>query len=138
MYKDIILIDDNETDHFINSSLITRFEISETVHPFLSAKSALIFLKNEKIIKRNPSLIFLDVEMPEMNGFDFLKEFVKLPISIIEMFKIIMLSSTMNPIDLQKGNEHSHVFKFISKPLTVEFLLLMQFQLLTSYQNPLE
>jgi CheY-like chemotaxis protein len=138
MYKDILLIDDNDTDHFINSRLITSFEICETIHSFLSAKSALLFLKNEKIVKRNPSLIFLDVDMPEMNGFGFLKEFSKLPNSIIDLFKIIMLSSTINPDDIQKGNEHPHVFKFISKPLTVEFLLLMQFHLLANYPKTIE
>lgn len=122
MYKNILLIDDSAVDNFFNSTFIKSCELCETLHTFQSAKTALAFLKSaEKNIQETPNLIFLDIEMPDMNGFGFLEEFAKLPFSITQAYKIIILSSRINPNDLQ-GNENPFVFKFIAKPLTANFL----------------
>jgi CheY-like chemotaxis protein len=124
MFRNILLIDDDSIDNFINSSVIKNCEITERIEKFNSGKAALEFLKSSEFDHtQTPGLIFLDVNMPEMNGFEFLEEYAKLGLSIRQRFKIIMLSSSLHPEDLQKAEADPYVFQFAAKPLTMDYLL---------------
>lgn len=117
-----MLVDDSEIDNLVNNHIITRNELCNHIIVLTSAHEALAYLQGciEGTKTMVPDLILLDINMPIMNGFGFLKEFEKLPSTFTDKIKIIMLSSSVDPNDIRKSNESPHVSGFISKPLTVE------------------
>jgi CheY-like chemotaxis protein len=124
----VMLIDDNEIDNLINQKMIEASGIAEHIFVHSGAKSAIEFLKNiEKLAKSSitvylPELIFLDIDMPLMDGFQFLDEFDKLTETIKNHCKIVMLTSSLNPQDMNKAKKNKHVMKYLNKPLTQDNL----------------
>lgn len=127
-YNSVMLVDDNEIDNFINQKMIEGYSFSERIYIHTSSRSALEFLKN---IERNgdnfpeeliPHMIFLDINMPIMDGFQFVEEFEKLKPSFREKIKIVMLSTSINPSDLEYANNNPYVLRFLNKPLIKEHL----------------
>jgi CheY-like chemotaxis protein len=127
-YNAVMLIDDNEIDNLINQKMIEASAIAEHIFTHTGAKSAIEFLKNiDKMSAAGggvflPEIIFLDIDMPLMDGFQFLEEFEKLSDNIKNNCKVIMLTSSMNPQDLSKAKKNNYVKKYINKPLTQETL----------------
>ena len=127
-YHSIMLIDDNEIDNLINQKMIESASICDRIFVHTGAKSAIEFLKNmEKLAVDSkegllPEIIFLDIDMPLMDGFQFLDEFEKLSESTREHSKIIMLTSSLNPLDMQKAKKNKLIVKYLNKPLSQENL----------------
>jgi len=126
-YKAVMLIDDNEIDNLINQKMIEAADITENIYTHTGAKSAIEFLKNlEKLegVAENilPEVIFLDIDMPLMDGFQFLDEFEKLGSNTKDKCKIVMLTSSINPQDVNKSKNYLYVKKYINKPLSQENL----------------
>jgi CheY-like chemotaxis protein len=125
-YKAVMLIDDNEIDNLINQKMLEASNVAETIFMHTGAKGALEFLKNIEKLSTNgvglPEIIFLDIDMPLMDGFQFLDEFDKLSDYIKNNISIIMLTSSINPQDLSKAKKSNFVKKYINKPLTQEAL----------------
>ncbi|MEI8074256.1 MAG: response regulator [Bacteroidota bacterium] len=124
MINDIFLIDDDILVNFLNKEVIKNAYIGKNISAFDSATIALDTLKQ---ISTNPNsklplLILLDINMPEMDGWEFLEEFNQLPKSVIEECKVVMHSSSIDPRDMEKAKTFSSVKDFISKPLTAESL----------------
>lgn len=123
-YHAIMLVDDNEIDNLINQKMIEASDICEHIFVHSGAKSAIEFLKNiEKLVKGNlnlylPEIIFLDIDMPLMDGFQFLEEFEKLSDIVRNHCKVVMLTSSLNPQDMSKAKKNQHVMKYLNKPLT--------------------
>jgi CheY-like chemotaxis protein len=120
-YSRVLLIDDNPMDNFVNKKLLesTSFATEVVTHQF--PKEALSYLTSLDI-EALPELIFLDIMMPEMDGFQFLDEFEKLHVSIQQKCKVIMLSTSDSFKDLNKANKSKFVKKFLNKPLTEKIL----------------
>ncbi|MEQ8520334.1 MAG: response regulator [Cytophagales bacterium] len=123
--KAVMLIDDNEIDNLINQKMIEAANICENIYTHTGAKSAIEFLKNLEKMSDSvndffPELILLDIDMPLMDGFQFLDEFEKLSNETKGKIKIVMLTSSINPQDMSKAKKYSYVKKYINKPLTQE------------------
>jgi len=123
-YPTVMLIDDNEIDNLINQKMIEAAAISDKIYTHTGAKSGLEFLRNmekldlaEKIL---PDLIFLDIDMPLMDGFQFLDEFDKLGPMVKKKCKVIMLTSSINPQDYNRAKKYSTIKLFLNKPLSFE------------------
>lgn len=127
-YKTIMLIDDNEIDNFINEKLIKAYYFAENVYVHTSTKSALEFLKNIEVTLHEiptdliPSHILLDINMPILDGFNFLDEFEKFAPALKKRIKVAMLTTSLNPLDIEKSKNYACVVKFIHKPLTEQEL----------------
>ncbi len=126
-FSTVMLVDDNEIDNFINQKMIEGCNFADKVYVHTTAKSALEFLKN---IDRNPEfpqslvpqVIFLDINMPMMDGFQFVAEFGKLNPETRRGVKILLLTSSINPQDHQKSSNTYAIAKFMNKPLTKDHL----------------
>jgi CheY-like chemotaxis protein len=126
-YRTIMLIDDNEIDNLINQKMIEAASITENIYTHTGAKSAIEFLKNmEKMDvadKVLPDIIFLDIDMPLMDGFQFLDEFEKLSAVAKKKCKIVMLTSSINPQDFSRAKKYLNVKLYLNKPLSHDSIL---------------
>jgi CheY-like chemotaxis protein len=115
----VMLVDDNETDNFISKRIIEITKFAKRVEVKNSGKSALDYLKeNQSSADDLPNIIFLDINMPIVDGFVFLYEFEKFSEVVRNKCKVIILSSSDNKRDIDKIVNNNHVIKFITKPLT--------------------
>ena len=124
MKMNIMVIDDSKIDLFVSQKIIEIANAECEVKIFSSSNSAISFLKdiNSKPVNKAlfiPDAIFLDINMPEMDGFQFLKEFNNLHKLSSLSIKIYMLSSSTNPYDIKKAESAKCCAGFISKPLAV-------------------
>lgn len=119
----ILLIDDDQNDNFFHEREIKKTN-SETIvikkNTGLEALEYLISKKEDK--EMLPDLIFLDINMPGMNGWDFLREYEQLDKELQSRAIIIMLTSSYNDDDIARSKAWSFVSDYITKPLTAEIM----------------
>jgi CheY-like chemotaxis protein len=128
--KTIALIDDDPISHLINSKIINLFSAFR-IETFMDAEEALDTLaKNAFQKKKLPDYIFLDINMPGMDGWEFMEQFEKLPKPVQESTCVIILSSSPSQLDMDKSKTYKSVKYFISKPLTQD-----KFQFITERCN---
>lgn len=113
-FKNCLLIDDNYIDNFVTRKILEGGNFAEAITVVRSATEAIESLANGTI---KPDVIFLDVRMPLMSGFEFLDEYAKIPIDKSGI-KIFMLSSSLDPHDMRKSSDNKYITQFIHKPLT--------------------
>lgn len=111
-----LLIDDSDIDLFIQRRFLEVYQFSQQLISFKSANEALVWLRNLNG-SAAPDIIFLDLNMPEIDGFEFLKSFEKLPQSILNKTKIVVLTSSNSLKDREQAFESASVIQFITKPL---------------------
>jgi CheY-like chemotaxis protein len=118
-YKTCLLIDDNYIDNFVTRKILESGDFAEKVIVSQSATEAINSLRSGTV---KPDVIFLDIRMPQMGGFEFLQEYDKLNIENKPSIKIFMLSSSLDPTDLKKSTNNKYITQFIHKPLTQKTL----------------
>jgi CheY-like chemotaxis protein len=116
--RSILLIDDNPDDNFFHSRVIMKHDFAEHVVSKTSAAEALDYLSSSE--SETPALIFLDINMPGMNGWEFLKEYKKLSMKLDRHVIVIMLSTSENPDDRLRSLALSCEFE--TKPITKQML----------------
>src|SRR6185503_12538620 len=119
----VLLIDDNDIDNFINERMITTSSFAKTVLVKTSAEAALDYLRQHaESTDILPQVIFLDLNMPVMDGFGFLAEYEKLSDTIRNFCKVIVLSSSISPEDINRASTNPYVVKYLNKPLGEKYL----------------
>ena len=118
--KCILLIDDNEADNYFHKIVIEEMNITERIEVALDGVEALNFLNQEN--ETPPELIFLDINMPRIDGWEFLERYKGLSLKQERSIIIIMLSTSYNPKDIEKARQIEEVSGFKVKPLTEEML----------------
>lgn len=117
-YKKVMVVDDNEIDLYIAEMLMATTKFAEKVVCVSSAKEALAYLKPLfETPEELPHFIFLDINMPEMTGFDFLNEYHHLPENIRKKCIIMMLTTSLDNEDRMRAEGNEYVQKFLNKPL---------------------
>ncbi|WP_339876532.1 response regulator [uncultured Algoriphagus sp.] len=115
-FDTIFLVDDDPINNLINKRLIGKVGITENIIEFLEGEEALIKLKD--IDPKQSLLIFLDINMPVLNGWEFLDKYQKMHSDRSD--KIVILSSSIDYQDRFKAQEYSIVSGFLEKPLTLD------------------
>lgn len=121
--KSILLVDDDLATNFLHKLMLDESDCTEHVHVAPNGKLAIAYVQDaiaEKHLK--PSLIFLDINMPIADGWDFLEDFEKLDAKDRADIKVIMLTSSINPDDEVRARSYRVVADFRQKPLSVEML----------------
>ncbi|HET6243450.1 MAG TPA: response regulator [Bacteroidia bacterium] len=116
----ILLVDDNAADNYFHKIIIKEMNFTENIEVALDGEEALTFVKKENQIP--PELIFLDINMPRMDGWDFLEAYRELSEEQKSDTIVIMLTTSLNPEDEKKAEQFAEVVGFKIKPLTVEML----------------
>src|ERR1700728_930651 len=112
----IMLIDDNKHDNFFHERAIRKVDTESVIITEESGIDALEYLKSKKL--PHSDLIFLDINMPGMNGWEFLEQYNLLDEELKSHATIIMLSTSDHPGDIAKAKQWSFVADYITKPLT--------------------
>lgn len=119
----VLLVDDNEADNFLNKLIIKERDCAEKIVAVESGYDALDYLHSKESGEHpQPDIIFLDINMPGMNGFEFLEEYNKLPEDKKGRVVVVMLTTSMNPDDLKKAESMGLVSGFKNKPLSHDAL----------------
>lgn len=115
--KKVLLIDDDAITNKVNSRLLTKLKITDNIDVVLNGKEALDYLLG-KDKKDLPDLIFLDINMPVMNGFEFLEAFHKEFRIEDRPVVLMMLTSSLANSDYTKAKSYNEVTQYIPKPLS--------------------
>jgi CheY-like chemotaxis protein len=112
----ILLVDDDSHANFFHQRLLKKMDCSKVIEIVTDGEMALGFIRSKT---NKPDIIFLDINMPKMDGWEFLEEYEKLNTG--EKAKIVvMLSSSLNPDDKSKARNYTSVGGFITKYLEKE------------------
>lgn len=123
MYKLAVIIDDDPISILVCETMLRKADFVVSIHSFNQAEEGLAFLKTRFNTGEGlPDFIFLDVQMPGMDGWDFLKKYSTLPNLPAKAPHVVMLSALSDPEDKQKASEDELVIDFIEKPITLEAL----------------
>jgi CheY-like chemotaxis protein len=123
--KKILLIDDDDTVNFISKKLIEKSGFAETIVAKNSGREALDYLFPNSTDNALPELIFVDINMPEMDGWSFVEELSSL-FSDLSKTKIILLTSLINPSDLDRVANIPAIFSLKEKPISLAMLEKIQ------------
>ena len=119
----ILLIDDDEATNFIHDMVIKQADVTQNIVAVQSGKDALSFLtQKQEGQHRKPELIFLDINMPGMNGWEFLEEYKKLDDEQKGGIVNVMLTTSLKPDDEAKAKSIESVKTFLHKPLSIEMI----------------
>ena len=122
-FNKVMVVDDNEVDLYVSRRVIEKYSFAEEVILMDSAREALEYLKShERQPDALPGLIFLDINMPEMNGFEFLDAYIQLADNIKSNCIIMMLTTSVHPEDKARVDGNPYVRNYLNKPLNKEKL----------------
>jgi len=126
--KSIVLIDDDLAINYFHKRLFLKLELGDNVLPFYNSTDALEgILKLDKTHSAEDLVyIFLDLNMPNIDGWAFIEKFEKINESLKFEVKIFILSSSINPEDVEKAKNNNFVTNYFVKPLMIEGIIAIK------------
>jgi CheY-like chemotaxis protein len=122
-FERVMIIDDNVIDLYISKRLIIKNLFGKNVLEYFSAEKALKYLQDhQETVYLLPQIIFIDIYMPVMSGFEFMEAYEKLPKNLKNNCKVFIISSTIDENDIERSNKDKNITAFHVKPITKEFL----------------
>jgi CheY-like chemotaxis protein len=123
----VLLVDDDHLANFIHRKAVQKSQVDVHIQTTESAEEALEFLTHAARFETSadvprPGIIFLDINMPGMTGWDFMEEYSKLSNDQKARIVVIMLTTSLNPDDERKAIANNDVIRFINKPLRAEMV----------------
>lgn len=128
MLDTILCVDDDPITLMLCKMVIKKAKFSNEIITAKNGQDALNYFKTaketnlENPLAKRPQLIFLDLNMPVMGGWEFLDLFITEEYADYNSTKVIILSSTIDPDDLEKARKYPMVLDFLSKPISKEML----------------
>ncbi len=132
MLEKVLCVDDDPITLMLCKKVILKAHLSNEIDSAINGEDALnyfdsLIAENSPGSENYPQLIFLDLNMPVMNGWEFLDIFSKNQYAQhFSRTKVIVLSSTIDPNDIDKSKEYPMVIEFLSKPITTEIIELLK------------
>ncbi len=123
--KNYIVVDDDPWNNKICTFNLKKALGDVHIHSFQLPEKGLDFIENEFKNNIQPTILFLDINMPEINGWQFLERYEKLSDEIKKSITIYMLSSSINHADIEKAKASQYVKDFISKPLLNDAIVMV-------------
>lgn len=124
----ILLIEDNEFINIYNRRIIEQLDITDCIKVMEDGQEAMDYLTREAKFVPNghtgelPDMILLDLNMPRLNGWEFIQEYRKIKSHLNKPIVIVILSTSPNPDDVKRSEQMPEIAAFVSKPLTREVL----------------
>jgi len=123
-FKSVLLVDDDPTINFVHKLFLTEWEVTDQIYTAANGQEALDFLEqSEDFGQQPPSMILLDINMPVMNGFEFLEAYEHLPESKKASVIMAMLTTSLHEKDRNKASKFINLDNYMSKPLEKEQLM---------------
>jgi len=122
--RHLMLIDDSDIDLFIQQKIVEITSFADHISTFLSPQEALDYLLQSDP-EQIPELIFLDLNMPLMDGFEVLEKMRSHPLALAGNYQVVILTSSNSLKDKEKATNYPFVKGFISKPLSEESLKVL-------------
>lgn len=120
--KYVLLIDDDHATNFIHRKIIEKSQITKHIEVVLNGEEALNYIDKTSDFFESPAIIFLDINMPVMDGWEFLDSYENLKVSQKDKTMIVMMSTSFNPDDKLKAENIKCVDCYKSKPMTYEII----------------
>lgn len=117
-FHSVVLVDDSDDDNFIHERYLRRANWSEHVHTCTSADQLFELLA---AVDRPPEVVFLDLNMPQMNGFQVLERLAARP-ELTRGLRVVILTSSLHHDDRRRAEASPLVAAYVEKPLGVELL----------------
>jgi CheY-like chemotaxis protein len=117
--KDLVFIDDDEITNYLMANLLKKAGYRGRATFFSTAREALAWLAGQETTAA-PQYIFLDIKMPDMNGYDFLEEYTRCGYHETFSTRICVLSSSVNEADQYRSEQYAPVQCYLNKPLTIK------------------
>ena len=124
----VALVDDDKIFQLTSAKIIHTLNLTRSILQFANGEEALQYLKDNAAQAENlPDYIFLDINMPYVDGWMFLADYATLKVNLKKEISIFMISSSIDPRDIIRAQNNSDVREYISKPVTPEkFKKLLQ------------
>lgn len=121
MTKRIAIADDDHIFQFTTKVKIEKLKLAADIKICNDGEEVFEYLRNceEALL---PDILLLDINMPIVDGWDFLELFDQLPQTVRERVSIYMLSSSINPVDVEKAQEHPSIVRYLTKPISDSIL----------------
>ena len=120
-FKSILLVDDDDATNYLHELYIKEWDCADKVYKASNGQEAIDFLNtNEYFRQERPSLILLDINMPIMNGFEFMEAYQNIAPELKASLVVVLLTSSLHSMDQERASNLKDLSNFINKPLSKE------------------
>ncbi|MEO6549269.1 MAG: response regulator [Ferruginibacter sp.] len=121
--RKFILVDDDSVNNLISTIIITEALNKADITSFQVPETALAFIGQKYLQNIEPTILFLDLNMPTLSGWEFMEEYLQFPEGIKEQISIYILTSSIDDRDKDKANNYDNIAGFITKPLEEKLIV---------------